>query len=225
MNDPDLDPDRKMTSRQLVVAAFWFQGSLAVVGIVAGAFGMCDRSQSLLDFDQDIIIEPAFAWGVLGTIPMLGYLLCAHFFPVGPLKHVRDVVEEKLYPLLKDATVFQMVLLSVLAGFTEEILFRWCLQGGLNEFFGGQFGWLVALLLASMVFGAMHCINWSYAILTTLVGVYLGWLMIASGTYLAPAIAHTLFDFIALIYIVRWLPSTIDRYDPVGDDDDYHGMT
>ncbi len=193
---------------KLLVSALVFQGGLALLGILAGwLFGFHDRSQSLIDIEWESVLRPALVWGILGTIPMLGYLALAHYCPIGPIKHVRKVVDEKLAPLLKGSTLLQMIFLSLLAGVTEEILFRWCLQGGLTEIIPIRSSWIVGLLVASIVFGAMHCINLSYALITTMVGLYLGGLMLWSGTWLAPAIAHALFDFVALFYITRVMPS------------------
>jgi membrane protease YdiL (CAAX protease family) len=35
------------------------------------------------------------------------------------------------------------------------------------------------------------------------IGLILGYMMIGSGTYLAPALAHGLYDFVALLYILK----------------------
>jgi membrane protease YdiL (CAAX protease family) len=43
----------------------------------------------------------------------------------------------------------------------------------------------------------------TYAILAALIGLYLGLLLIWTGSLLAPAVAHGLYDFIALLYLVR----------------------
>lgn len=196
----------------LMRAAVLFQGGLTLLGIAVGLiFGFHDPSQGLLDFGWSSVVKPALIWGGLGTIPMLGYLVFAHFCPWGPLKAIRDVVEEKLLPLLRHCTLLDMVILALLAGLSEELLFRWCLQGGLTQLTHPLFGersWVFGLLVSSLLFGALHCINASYVFVTTLVGFYLGWLMIASGTYLAPAVSHALFDFVAFYYIIRILPKS-----------------
>lgn len=207
MPSDSMKPGTTSQSKSLLVSASIFQGGLAMLGIMVGClFGFHDPSQSLLGLSWTSTIRPALIWGVLGTVPMLVYLWVAHNFPFGPIKHVRQAVEEKLFPLLEGCTIGQMVFLSLLAGLTEEVLFRWCLQGGLIEFLPGSASWIYGLCIASLVFGGLHCINLSYALITTLVGFYLGGLMLWSGTWLAPATAHTLFDFVALFYICRMMP-------------------
>jgi hypothetical protein len=50
----------------------------------------------------------------------------------------------------------------------------------------------------------------TYAILAALIGLYLGLLLIWTGNLLAPAVAHGLYDFIALLYLVRGNGDSID---------------
>lgn len=210
MNEPNtnhLRDTRPSGSFKLLRMAFLFQGSLALIGLAAAwLFDFRDPEQPILDLRWKEVLLPAVGWGVLGTLPLLLYLAATHFLPIGPIKHIRNVVEQRLYPLLKDCSISDIIWLSLLAGVTEEILFRWCIQGGLEVLIGGQWGWLWALMIASTIFGLMHAINASYAFLTTIVGAYLGWLMIWTGTYIAPAVTHFLFDLIALYYVVRILP-------------------
>jgi hypothetical protein len=54
-----------------------------------------------------------------------------------------------------------------------------------------------------VIFGVCHWVNYSYGLTTMIVGAYLGWTMILTDTFLVPAVAHALFDFIAFLYIVR----------------------
>ena len=43
----------------------------------------------------------------------------------------------------------------------------------------------------------------TYGVLAALIGVYLGWVWLASGNLLAPVVAHALYDFVALVVLVR----------------------
>jgi membrane protease YdiL (CAAX protease family) len=60
-----------------------------------------------------------------------------------------------------------------------------------------------AVALASAVFGLLHAITPTYAILATVMGAYLGVVWIASGNLLAPIVAHALYDFVALVWLLR----------------------
>ncbi len=121
---------------------------------------------------------------------------------------MKNFVQEEMKPLFSRSSILELLIVSLLAGFCEEIFFRWCLQGGIASAIGTPTGTVIALVVVSILFGSCHWVNASYGITTAFVGLYLGLLMIWSGSFLAPAIAHALFDFIALIYVAK-LPSTI----------------
>jgi len=64
-------------------------------------------------------------------------------------------------------------------------------------------GWGLALVLASVVFGAAHLLTWTYAIIAAFIGAYLGLLWIGTGNLLTPMITHAVYDFAALVYFCR----------------------
>jgi hypothetical protein len=43
----------------------------------------------------------------------------------------------------------------------------------------------------------------TYAALATLIGLYMGVLLVVSGGILAPIVAHAAYDFVALWYLVK----------------------
>ncbi len=87
-----------------------------------------------------------------------------------------------------------------MAGICEEALFRGAIQGSLAEHIGG----VLALVLATGLFGAVHLITWTYAIIATFIGAYLGLLWICTGNLLAPMVTHAAYDFAALVYFLRF---------------------
>lgn len=62
---------------------------------------------------------------------------------------------------------------------------------------------VLALILAAVAFGAAHLITWTYAVVTTIIGAYLGLLWIWTGNLLTPMVTHAVYDFIALVYFLR----------------------
>jgi uncharacterized protein len=56
-------------------------------------------------------------------------------------------------------------------------------------------------------------VNRSYAMLAGVIGLYLGWLWMATGELLLPIAVHALYDFLALVYLVKIRP----RRQPVGN--------
>ena len=59
------------------------------------------------------------------------------------------------------------------------------------------------LLLASLLFGLAHPITATYAILAAAMGLCLGGLYLYSGNLLVPIVTHALYDFLALLWLVR----------------------
>jgi len=61
----------------------------------------------------------------------------------------------------------------------------------------------LALVLASVLFGAAHLITWTSAIIAALIAAYLVLLWIWTGNLLTPMITHAVYDFAALVYFLR----------------------
>jgi hypothetical protein len=61
----------------------------------------------------------------------------------------------------------------------------------------------LALVLASVVFGAAHLLTWTYAIIAAFIGAYLGLLWIGTGNLLTPMVTHSAYDLAALVYFLR----------------------
>ena len=92
-----------------------------------------------------------------------------------------------------------MAILATCAGISEEMLFRGVLQPVLGRWLHPWPG----LFVASVMFGLVHPISRAYIGLATLFGIYLGWAMLESGNLLVVMIAHGLYDFIVLAWLVR----------------------
>ena len=189
-----------MPESNIVKIGLIVESVLAAVALVLGSFGVYDHSQKLADISFETL-RFGLTWGLIGTVPMLGYLAVFHFWPVGIFKPIREFVDNQLRPLFCNLSILQITIISLLAGCCEEILFRWCLQGGITSAIGGMTGMIAGVVVASVIFGVCHWVNFSYAFCTTVIGIFLGVLMICSGTWLAPAVTHAIFDFVALLYL------------------------
>lgn len=143
------------------------------------------------------------AWGAAAGLPLLVGLLGVVWLPLGPLVRLARVVDELLVPLFRDCRLVELALISALAGLGEEMLFRGVVQLTIAEGFGGTPGTWIGIAAAAILFGLLHPITTSYAVLAGLVGLYLGWLFAVSGNLLAPIVAHGVYDFFALVYLVR----------------------
>src|SRR5262249_11763239 len=97
------------------------------------------------------------------------------------------------------SNIAELALVALAAGLGEEMLFRGFLQAYLVQ---GMPVW-PAIAIASVVFGVLHLITPTYAVLATLISLYLGWLFVATDDLLAVVVAHALYDFLALVYLIR----------------------
>lgn len=177
------------------------------LGLVAVAIGAALGHRpwiGMFSADADASYQlQAMGWGVLAAIPMLLVVLSAYRWPLGPLRSVRRVSERQIAPLFQSLSIWEKAAVSLAAGLGEELMFRGLLQAGLAAAIGGQAGLWIGLAVASVVFGVCHWLNRTYAVLATAMGVYFGWLLIATGNLWTPIVAHAVYDFVAIVVLIR----------------------
>jgi membrane protease YdiL (CAAX protease family) len=140
-------------------------------------------------------------WGILAALALgvtnLAFLRArGNGWPGGALRHVCRMI---VRPLFEHVRVWHIIVISVLAGLGEELLFRGVLQP------------LIGLPLASLVFGVVHVGGRGfvgYGVWAACIGALFGWLMVATGGLLAPIVAHAVYDALALAY-VRYGPADV----------------
>jgi membrane protease YdiL (CAAX protease family) len=156
------------------------------------------------------LLGPGALWGLVATVPMLSAFALMVRWPIGPLRGIKTFTDTVVRPLMATCTIVDLLGISMLAGVGEEMLFRGLVQdffaGWMQDSFAGRLPpWLIvwlAVLLASLLFGLMHAVTPTYAGLAALTGVYLGTVYLWTGNLLAPIIAHGLYDFVVLLYLV-----------------------
>jgi membrane protease YdiL (CAAX protease family) len=185
--------DEQRGGRGIVALAILFEGGLGVLACVIGWLTALPPWAALRWDAADAGL------GVLAALPLLGlFVLCVRW-PVGPLGRVKRFMDEVVRPLFRDCTVADLALISLLAGLGEELLFR----GLIQEALALRVGPWAALAGGALLFGLMHAMTAAYFVLATAAGAYLGWAYLVSGNLLVPVIAHALYDFAALVYLLR----------------------
>lgn len=190
------EPSRRPAIVSRVIAV---EGGLIALAWVL-AWGLDRPLIELIVFDWEGIVA-----GLLATVPLYAAMVWSTRTSMPPFPQVRRDVLRLIVPMLRGVTVWQMLLIAVLAGVGEELFFRGLLQPGLGDWVGV---W-PALILTSALFGALHWITPTYALLAGLIGLYLGGFMAVSGNLIVPILVHALYDFFALRYLVglgRGLP-------------------
>jgi membrane protease YdiL (CAAX protease family) len=189
--------DHDLPPQQLALMGVICEGGLALLAMGLGWW---------LDRPPQRAIGWTFAgagYGLLASLPLLGFLGLCLRFPRGPLADMMEVVDRYLVPMFRPLRVWEMALIAALAGLGEELLFRGVLQGEFARWVHGPQGVLFGLLLASLFFGLLHFITPSYALFAGLTGLYLGGLWLLTHNLLVPIVAHGAYDFLALVYLTR----------------------
>jgi hypothetical protein len=137
------------------------------------------------------------------TLPMLALLPLVQRSKADWAARLRRLVEDNIVPLFAGLRGWAVALIALSAGIGEELLFRGVIQDGL----AGAAGPVIALAVASLLFGLAHAVTPAYFVLATLMGVYLGGVYLATGNLLVVILAHFLYDWVAL----TWLLSRAQR--------------
>jgi uncharacterized protein len=167
----------------------------AALGVLAIALGWFLERPPLAQIEWS---AAAVGLGLAAAAPLAIGLFASVWLPIGPLARLEELARELIAPLFASATIAELLLVCVAAGWGEELLFRGFMQTGIAQLIGRP---LVALLIASILFGAAHPITLLYAILAGVIGAYLGWLLLATDNLLVPIVTHAAYDFVALLYL------------------------
>jgi membrane protease YdiL (CAAX protease family) len=192
--DPAGESRRVMLQTAVVV-----EGGLVALALVLGwLFGQTPLEQ--------IAWKPSgLALGLAGCLPMVAGLLLMERLPWGPLEDLDSLMRRMILPLFAECTLVDLLVISSLAGLGEELLFRGVVQAGIEAWTAVP--WL-AVVVGGVLFGLAHLITPTYAVLAGGIGIYLGWLLLATGNLLVPIVAHAAYDFVALVYLLRQFRSS-----------------
>ncbi len=178
---------------RIVLGMVFFEAALGILAAVLGWM-----------FGHPPVAKLHWSWahagmGVVATVPVLVVIVGLAWVPWAPFVRILRFCDEVVAPLLAKATVSQLAVIAAVAGVAEEALFRGYAQMHLAS---GTNPW-TALAIASVLFGLAHFVTLTYAVLATLMGAYLGWLLLWFDNLLVPIVVHALYDLLALLYVVR----------------------
>lgn len=180
------------TPRRILGVALAFELGLGVLAIaLALVFGMHPWLE--LEWNRNLLLVAAIA-----TVPMTGMIVLVARVRWAWAGNLRRLIDETLAPAFAGMRWWATGLLSLAAGIGEELLFRGVAQHGL----GGLAGPTTALVVTALLFGLAHALTPAYFVLTTVAGLYLGGLYLATGNLLLPILVHFLYDWIALSWLL-----------------------
>jgi membrane protease YdiL (CAAX protease family) len=183
--------------KHFALTAAAFEASLMLLAI---ALGWLLTTPPLRTFHFDLHDA---VLGLVATLPMLALFWLCLKCPWRPFKEIAQILGDTIVPLFRDCRLVELAIIASLAGVGEEMLFRGVIQTAVMQRIGGPSGMWLGLLAAASLFGLLHLITPTYAILAGAIGLYLGWLWLACGNLLVPVTAHGAYDFVALVYLVR----------------------
>ncbi len=189
--------DELPAPQSLAKMAMVFEGGLGLIAVGVG-WALGRPLGELIDWSVTGAV-----WGTIAALPLMVLLLVCVRSPVRPFSDVTKTIDEMLVPMFRGIGLVNLALISALAGLGEELLFRGLIQQGLADWIGGPAGVWIGLAAASIIFGLVHPVTPTYAVLAALMGAYLGWLWIETENLLVPIMAHAVYDFLALAYMVK----------------------
>jgi hypothetical protein len=179
------------------VTAAAFEGGLAIFALSLGwAFGISPMDSFHWSWT-------GLVWGCIATLPPLGLLALCIYLPWEPFRRILLLMEQTILPLFRECGLWEIAVIALLAGLGEEMLFRSIVQNGLAVWIGSPYGIALGLTTAALVFGLLHGLTLTYAILAGLIGLYLGVLWLFTDNLLAPITTHALYDFLAITVLLR----------------------
>lgn len=172
-----------------------FEAALIAVAIVLGWIADIDP------FEYLHFSEPAIVYGIAGTIPLYLLFMIMEQIQAEPVVKIKDLLFETLGRGLHQYHWTDLLILASIAGLSEELLFRGVIQPWLESAWGTAAG----LIASNIIFGIAHAVTPLYAVLATLIGIYLSLSLDYGGdrNLLIPIIIHGLYDFLAFIALMR----------------------
>ncbi|MCG2581034.1 MAG: CPBP family intramembrane metalloprotease [Marinobacter sp.] len=183
------------SKRMSTLSVLGFQSLIAIVAVIAFYLTGVEV------YTSELSVAHAILLGVLGGV--LTYI--SMFILTSGWQSGSSPLREQMRFLHKFACSYSwpvLVILSIMAGFGEELLFRGVIQGWLTERFGAVF----ALAVAAIGFGLVHFLSFLYFVIATLLGVVLGLAYVWSESLLLIMVWHGVYDLVAL-YCLRRYPS------------------
>jgi len=154
-------------------------------------------------FDLSLLAIPYSAFQSLSMGALLGCALFIILFCVlnvlTPYLSSLQTISTQLHALFANFTWPMIVVISVLAGVGEEMLFRGLLQNALiyvtNSFWG--------ILFSAIIFGVLHYLNHMYAFIASIMGGVIAYIYFVTQDLVLVMTLHAVYDFFAFSVIVK----------------------
>jgi membrane protease YdiL (CAAX protease family) len=190
-----MEKPSSLSPQSFFKTACYFEASLVLFAIFLGWVA------NINPFENIHFSERAVLFGVAGTLPLLLLFLTMEHLPFVSVQKIRLILIETLGSSLHKCSWADLFTLAAIAGISEEILFR----GVIQPWIEGSWGLSTGLIVSNILLGLVHAVTPLYAVLATIVGMFLGLSLDYGGerNLLTPIIIHGLYDFLAFLAIMR----------------------
>ncbi len=182
----NLDPN-KISGKDFFMMTIYVQGGILILGIVLSFLFKIELLQ-ILNFNLSAIIVGSIAGTTLALIIAAVYKSRFKIFK----KLQKDLT--KTLKVMSGFNFFQILLISFIAGLTEEIFFR----GFLQQVIEINFGLVTALIISGILFGVMHYISNVYTVYIFFVSAVFGLIFVFTENLWGAIFAHFLFDLVGI---------------------------
>lgn len=177
--------------RYLLSRAVLMEGGLLVIALLWAFFGKIPLRAMCAPMFPPVLIGVGVGVGLL-VMNMLTLTVGVRYFAW--CRRIKVLMDDDVAPLFRGFSVGAALLLAVMSGISEEVLFRGVLQT--------QWG----LVAASILFGLAHI--WRkdalvYGVYAAVIGVLLGGVYMLTHNLWAPILAHVVNNFVAILYCAR----------------------
>ncbi len=176
---------------KILFIAFLVEGAALTAAFLFAGYFNIELFPLSDDLYRDLFI------GTLGALPPLSlfvFTLSQRAENIPILGSLRKTMITEIKVIFSGLSVFDIILISLLAGFAEELLFRGAVQG--------RFG----IVLASVLFGVVHFVTPSYAVVAVIMGFYIGLFFSLFDSLFIPIQLHFIYDLTAILYLKYFTP-------------------
>jgi len=179
----------------LTQSAVLIEGGLAVLAILIAWF-------SGIPLREMLVLKPLhFLIATVAIFPMLMFCRFVYTVPLKAVEFTRRFLHSVYRDFIRHCSVTQLLLVAIMSGIGEELLFRGVIQTTMIQWCGGETrGLIIGITVTSLLFGLVHPINKLYVFLCFVIGIYLGLLFAWTGNNLiVPIIIHTFYNFVVFL--------------------------
>jgi membrane protease YdiL (CAAX protease family) len=189
---------KKLFLRPVLIAAIISEGLLVVLS--AALIGILNLE---IKWNSS---SSALTYGLLATVPLLLLnVLLWRASELRPESIYSRFSKEVVIPLCQVVTIPTAIVIAILSGVCEELFFRGALNAAITRYAGS----LIACLITSLAFAAVHFIGsfkryGKMIPLYTAVGGYFWIVNYCTGSLAAVAILHGVYNFIVILTVKRF---------------------